>query len=74
MPYTMNKALLKRIEIEEIVRMVRLNLYNRSHHHGARAILQVMESMKICPLPSLMTIHRILQRLNLTHKRTGLYP
>ena len=70
----MDSTSFSQIEIEEIVAMVRLNRYNRGRTHGANAILQEMESMEIRPLPSLGTIGRILIRLGLTHRRTGLYP
>ncbi len=60
-------------EIEEIVKMVRLNLYNRELFCGAQAILWELEDMGISPLPSLRTINRILARNELTHRRTGRY-
>lgn len=69
----MNSSFSK-VEIEEIVTMVRLNLYNRGRTHGANAILQKMEPMGIRPLPSPGSVARILSRLGLSHGRTGLYP
>ena len=39
-------------EIEEIVKMVRLNLYNRDLFCGAQAILWEMEELEVRPLPS----------------------
>ena len=60
-------------EIEEIVKMVRLNLYNRDLFCGAQAILWEMEELGIRPLPSLRTINRILSRNELTYRRTGRY-
>jgi hypothetical protein len=60
-------------EIEEIVKMVRLNLYNSDLFCGAQAILWEMEELGIRPLPSLRTINRILSRNELTHRRTGRY-
>jgi putative transposase len=62
------------VEIEEIVAMIRLSLYNRSRAHGANAIFQEMESMGVRPLPSPRSINRILARLGFTHGRTGHYP
>ena len=62
-----------RKEIEEIVKMVRLNLYNRDLFSGAQAILWEMDELGIRPLPSLRTINRILRRNELTHRRTGRY-
>ena len=63
-------------EIEEIVIMVRLNLYNRDVPYGAQAIRRHLEQLDdgiVTPLPSLRTINRILHRSGLTHRRTGHY-
>lgn len=61
-------------EIEEIVIMERLHLYNRGLSYGAQAISRVLEKQGIRPLPSVRTINRILSRNCLTHRRTGYYP
>ena len=60
-------------EVEEIVKMVRLNLYNHDLFCGAQAILWELEDLGAKPLPSLRTINRILSRNELTHRRTGKY-
>jgi len=60
-------------EIEEIVKMVRLNLSNQDLFCGAQAILWEMEDLCTKPLPSIRTINRILARNELTHRRTGRY-
>jgi transposase InsO family protein/transposase-like protein len=60
-------------EIEEIVKLVRLNLYNQDLFCGAQAIRWELEDLGISPLPSLRTINRILKRNDLTHRRTGKY-
>ncbi len=60
-------------EIEEIVKMVRLNLYNQDLFCGAQAILWELEDLGVNPLPALRTINRILNRNGLTHRRTGKY-
>jgi len=60
-------------EIEEIVKMIRLNLYNQNLFCGAQAILWEMEDLGVNPLPSIRTINRILARNDLTHRRTGRY-
>lgn len=60
-------------EIEEIVKMVRLNLYNQDLFCGAQAIRWEMEDLGAKPLPSIRTINRILSRNELTHRRTGKY-
>src|SRR5680860_1175723 len=46
-------------EIEEIVKMIRLNLYNNDLFCGAQAILWEMEDLHITPRPSERTINRI---------------
>lgn len=61
------------VEIEEIVKMVRLNLYNQDLFCGAQAILWELEDLGVKPLPSERTINRILSRNELTHRRTGKY-
>jgi len=60
-------------EIEEIVKMVRLSLYNQDLFCGAQAILWEMEELGVKPLPSIRTINRILAKNELTHRRTGRY-
>ena len=60
-------------EIEQIVKMVRLNLYNQDLFCGAQAILWELEDLDVQPLPSPRTINRILSRNELTHRRTGRY-
>ncbi len=60
-------------EIEEIVKMVRLNLYNQDLFYGAQAIHWEMEELGVKPLPSIRTINRILSRNELTYRRTGKY-
>ena len=70
----MGSTSFSKIEIEEIVAMVRLNRYNRGRTYGANAIIHEMESMGVRPLPSLRTIARILSRLGFTHGRVGHYP
>lgn len=61
-------------EIEEIVTMIRLNLYNHGVFCGPKEILKKMNESDVEPLPSERTISRILERQGLTHKRTGWYP
>ena len=61
------------IEIEEIVKLIRLNLYNRGLFCGAQAIRWEMEEFGVQPLPSIRTINRIISRYGLTHRRTGVY-
>lgn len=63
-------------EIEQIVIMVRLDLYNRGVAHGAHAIRRYLDEMDgvIYPMPSVSTIGRILCRNGLTYRRTGYLP
>ena len=60
-------------EIIEIVKMVRLNLYNQDLFCGAQAIHWEMEDLGVKPLPAIRTINRILAKNELTHRRTGKY-
>lgn len=58
-------------EIEEIVEIIRLELYNRELPCGPKAIRKSLEHEMIRPLPSERTIARILARKGLTHGRIG---
>jgi len=58
----------------EVVKLIRLSLYNRGVSCGARAIRQHMQELGEKHIPSERTIGRILSRHGLTHGRTGLYP
>ena len=70
---TKNTAYTKK-EIEEIIKMVRLELYNRDLFCGAKAIKKRLEEYyEINPLPSESTIGRILSHHGLTYGRTGNY-
>jgi len=60
-------------EIEEIVKIIRLNLYNQGLFCGAQAIRWELEDLGTQPVPSIRTINRILNRNRLTHRRTGKY-
>jgi len=61
------------VEIEEIVKMIRLNLYNQDLFCGAQAIHWELEELGVRPLLSIRTINRILSRNEMTHRRTGKY-
>ncbi len=61
-------------EIEAIVVMERLDLYNSARPYGAEAIRRRLEDDEdVHPVPSTRTIGRILARRSLTHGRTGWY-
>jgi len=60
-------------EIEEIVIMVRLDLYNHCLPCGSKAIRKKMNEYDVKPLPSERTISRILAYQGLTNQRTGWY-
>jgi len=62
-----------REEIKEIVKMIRLDLYNNGLFCGAKAIKNKMEDDDIEPVPSESTIGRILSRNGFTYGRTGFY-
>jgi putative transposase len=70
----MKKILYSRQEIEQIVVMHRLYLYNREQPCGAKAIRCLLDQQALRPLPSISTIQRILSQNGLTHARTGFYP
>ncbi len=70
----MSSRRFSRTEIEEIVIMFRLHLYNNGVLYGPRTIQNLMHREAIFPLPSISTIKRILSRNCLTHRRTGYYP
>lgn len=70
----MNTDSFTRAEIEQIVVMERLHLYNRGLHCGAKAIRRKLGQQGVQPLPSISTMKRILSRNCLTHGRTGYYP
>ena len=63
-----------RAEIEQIVIMERLHLYNWGIPCGAQAICNKLQQEEIRPLPSLSNIKGFLSRHVLTHVRSGLYP
>jgi len=61
-------------EVEQLVVMVRLKLYNQGAPSGAKALRRRLdEHYHLKPLPSERTIGRILTRNGLTHGRTGWY-
>ena len=61
-------------EVEQIVVMVRLELYNRGLPCGSKAIRGRLDEVEVLrPLPSERTIYRILARNGLTRGRSGWY-
>jgi putative transposase len=70
----MQQIFYTRREIEQIVVMQRLYLYNRGLPCGAKAIRLLLDQQDLRPLPSISTIQRILSQNGLTHARTGFYP
>ena len=62
-------------QLEELVRLTRLELYNRNLPCGATALRNRLALLyPRQPLPSVRTIGRILARHGLTRGRTGCYP
>jgi len=59
--------------VEEVVKLVRLRLYNEGLFCGAQAIGWELDDLGVRPLPSVRTINRMLSRHGLTHRRTGRY-
>lgn len=60
-------------ETEELVKLVRLSLYNSNRFYGAQAIQWELNDLGVSPVPCLRTINRILVRQDLTNRRTGRY-
>lgn len=69
----MTKDSFSQAEIDKIVKMVRLSLYNRGRLCGAQTIRWELKQLQVRPLPSVRTIQRILSRHGLTRGRTGRY-
>jgi putative transposase len=63
--------LFTREEIEQIVILFRLHLYNHGRLHGPKAIQKQLLIEGVRPAPSISTIKRILSRNNLTYARVG---
>ncbi len=61
------------VEMVEAVKLARLHLYSRGLFCGAQAIVWELEDMGLEDHPSVRTINRILNREELTHRRTGRY-
>ena len=62
-------------EVEQIVTMARLELYNRGESCGPKAVRERLDiDYGVSPLPSTRTISRILTRHGLSNARTGIYP
>lgn len=62
-----------REEIEECVKYVRLELYNKDLPCGPEPIIRRLNELAVKPMPSARTISRILARNDLTYQRTGYY-
>ena len=61
-------------EVEQIVVMVRLELYHKGLPCGPKALRKRLDEHEVLkPLPSERAIARILSRNGLTHGRTGWY-
>ena len=62
-------------EVEQIIMMVRLELYNRGKPCGPKALrLRLHEHHALRPLPSERTIARLVAKHTLSRGRTGHYP
>jgi hypothetical protein len=59
---------------QEVIKLIRLSLYNRGMSCGAQVIQRQMQQLGERHIPSVRTIGRILFRQGLTHGRTGIYP
>jgi len=61
-------------DIEAVIVLERLSLYNRGKSCGAVALRRRLECLGLVQLPSVSTINRILAKNYLTNRRTGYYP
>lgn len=69
-----NNPMCTKQEIEELVVLARLELYNLDLLCGPKAIRKRLDEFYLVkPLPSESTISRILAKRCLTHRRTGYY-
>jgi hypothetical protein len=62
---------LTREELEKVVALERMDLYNHMKLCGAPAIKKRLKSLGVKKLPSVSTIGRILSQQHLTHGRMG---
>ena len=69
----MEKISRSKAEIEEIVTMIRLDLYNHGLPCGSKEIQKKMNEFVVEPLPSVSAISQILARNGLTNQRIGWY-
>jgi hypothetical protein len=67
----MTKTLYRRTEVEQIIGMLPLQLYNRHLPCGENAIRHRSALLRLLPLPSVSTIDRILAKNALTHPRNS---
>lgn len=72
--FTVYPSSLTQKELEEIVVMERLSLYNNLRPCGAVALRRHLKNLGLEQLPSVRTIGRILSKHCLTNCRTGYYP
>ena len=63
-----------REELEKLIVMERLYLYNGMRPCGAKALQNRLKAQGIKNVPSVSTISGLLTKNSLTHARTGCYP
>lgn len=61
-------------DLEAVIVLERLSLYNRGEPCGAVALRRQLQYKGLIQLPSVSTINRILSKNYLTNRRTGYYP
>jgi hypothetical protein len=61
-------------ELEKVIVLERLSLYNEMKPCGAVALRKRLHDLGVDKLPSVSTIGKILSEQFLTHGRTGFYP
>jgi hypothetical protein len=72
--FTVYPSTLTRQEMEAVIVLERLHLYNHLKPCGAPALRRHLKCLGVKQLPSLSTISRIFSKQCLTHGRTGYYP
>jgi hypothetical protein len=61
-------------DLEAVIVLERLSLYNRGEPCGAVALRRLLQHKGLIQLPSVSTINQILSKNYLTNRRTGYYP
>ena len=72
--FTVYPSTLTHQDLESVIVLERLSLYNSGKPCGAVALRSHLQYLGVIQLPSISKIDRILSKHCLTNKRTGYYP